>query len=104
MGQKRCYFQKQSGEVAENKGKGYMDSLRQTGKQSGEVVENTWLWKKQTGNKPKTNLPILLKTLEGRKNEPEKRQPASGPSLAFSRSCETRRQGALRSQPRRWVR
>ena len=28
-----------------------MDSQKQTGKQSGEVVENTCLWKKQTENK-----------------------------------------------------
>ncbi|HET9178115.1 MAG TPA: hypothetical protein VFQ24_07130 [Terriglobia bacterium] len=40
MGQKNTFFAKQSGEDIENKGKGYMDSQKQTGKQSGEVVEN----------------------------------------------------------------
>ena len=52
-GTKNTFFEKQSGEAAENKGEGYMDSQKQTGKQSGEVVENTYLWKKQTENKPK---------------------------------------------------
>ena len=31
-----------------------MDSQKQTGKQSGEVIENTFPWKKQTENKPET--------------------------------------------------
>ena len=35
------FFEKQTGEVIENKENGYIDSLKQTGKQSGEVVENT---------------------------------------------------------------
>ena len=39
-------------EVTENKGKGYIGSQKQTGKQSGEVVENTFLWKKLTENEP----------------------------------------------------
>jgi len=41
MGQKRCYFKKQSGEVAENKGLAIKNKAEQTEKQSGEVVENT---------------------------------------------------------------
>ncbi|HET9178326.1 MAG TPA: hypothetical protein VFQ24_08205 [Terriglobia bacterium] len=41
-------------------------------KQSGEVAENTCLWKKQTGNKPKTKLPILLKILDDKKRTGEK--------------------------------
>ena len=72
MGQKRCYFEKQSGEVAENKGKGYIDSQKRTGKQSGEVVENTYLWKKQTGTKLKTKRAMLLKIQDG-KNTSRKR-------------------------------
>ncbi len=40
-GTKNTFFGKQSGEAAENKGKDYMDSQKQTEKQSGEVVENT---------------------------------------------------------------
>ena len=63
MGQKRCYFEKQTGEVIENKGKGYMDSQKQTGKQTGEVVENASLWKKLSGNEPKTKRAKLLKII-----------------------------------------
>jgi len=48
MGQKRCYFKKQSGEVTENKRSALKNKPEQTEKQSGEVVENTCLWKKQS--------------------------------------------------------
>jgi len=48
MGQKRCYFKKQSREVADNKESIAKNKAKQTQKQSGEVVENTFLWKKQT--------------------------------------------------------
>jgi hypothetical protein len=41
MGQKRCYFKKQSGEVIENTGLAPKNKPEQTEKQSGEVVENT---------------------------------------------------------------
>ena len=41
MGQKNTFFEKQSGEVAENKGPELENKPEQTGKQSGEVVENT---------------------------------------------------------------
>jgi hypothetical protein len=50
VGQKNTFFQKRTGEVIENKGKDYIDSRKRTGKRSGEVVENTFLWKKRTGN------------------------------------------------------
>jgi hypothetical protein len=36
-------------------------------KQSGEVVENTFLWKKQAQNEPKTNPAMLLKINNGQK-------------------------------------
>ena len=70
MGQKNTFFEKQSGEVAENKESGLKNKPEQTGKQRGEVVENTCLWKKQTGTNLKTKLPILLKMLEDQKNGP----------------------------------
>jgi hypothetical protein len=38
---KNTFFQKQSGEVIENKGLATKNKAEQTGKQSGEVVENT---------------------------------------------------------------
>ncbi|HEV2245603.1 MAG TPA: hypothetical protein VGW37_03035 [Terriglobia bacterium] len=41
MGQKKMFFEKQSGEVAENKGSGPKNKPERTGKRSGEVVENT---------------------------------------------------------------
>jgi hypothetical protein len=47
VGQKGCYFEKRTGEVAENKGKGYIDS------------------QKRTGNEPKHEAEKLLKTREG---------------------------------------
>jgi hypothetical protein len=68
---KNSFFEKRTGEVIENTGKGYIDSQKRTEKRSGEVVENTYLWKKRTENEPKTKLPMLLKTLEGQKNEPK---------------------------------
>jgi len=36
-----------------------MDSQKRTGKRSGEIVENTYLWKKRTGNEPKTKRAML---------------------------------------------
>jgi hypothetical protein len=45
---KRCYFKKQSGEVTDNKDSATKNKPEQTGKQSGEVVENAFLWKKQS--------------------------------------------------------
>jgi hypothetical protein len=53
VGQKRCYFEKRTGEVVENTGKGYIGS------------------QKRTGNEPKHEAEKLLKTLKGLKNEPE---------------------------------
>ena len=44
-----------------------MNSQKRTGKRSGEVVENTWLWKKRTGTNLRTNLPILLKINDSQK-------------------------------------
>jgi len=38
---KNTFFAKRTGEVIENKGNGYIGSQKQTGKRSGEVVENT---------------------------------------------------------------
>src|ERR1041385_8807584 len=38
---KNTFFQKRTGEVTENKGRGYMNSRKRTGNRSGEVVENT---------------------------------------------------------------
>jgi hypothetical protein len=52
VGQKRCYFKKQTREVVDNKESGLENKPKQTQKQSREVVENTFLWKKQTQNKP----------------------------------------------------
>jgi len=48
VGQRRCYFKKQTGEATDNKGLATKNKPKQTEKQSGEVVENTFLWKKQT--------------------------------------------------------
>ncbi|MGA8182047.1 MAG: hypothetical protein WB819_00210 [Terriglobia bacterium] len=48
VGQKNTFFKKQSGEVTDNKGLDLKNKPEQTGKQSGEVVENTYLWKKQS--------------------------------------------------------
>jgi len=45
---KTHFFEKQSGEVTDNKGLDLKNKPEQTGKQSGEVVENTYLWKKQS--------------------------------------------------------
>ena len=51
-GTKRRYFEKQTGEVTENKESAPKNKPEQTGKQSGEVVENTYLWKKLSENEP----------------------------------------------------
>ena len=67
------FLKKQSGEVAENKGKSYTGSQKQTGKQSGEVIENTFLWKKRTENEPKTNRAMLLKIHESQNSAFHKR-------------------------------
>src|SRR5690242_7734715 len=71
MGQKRCYFEKRTGEVIDSKEKWPKTNRTRTGKRSGEVIENAHLWKKRTENEPKTNsetkLPILLK-LKGSEN------------------------------------
>jgi len=50
--QKNTFFQKRTGEVIENKGSGPKNEPDRTGKRSGEVVENTYLWKKRTENEP----------------------------------------------------
>ena len=58
-------------EVTENKGKGYIGSQKQTGKQSGEVVENTYLWKKRTGTNRKTKRAMFLKIQDGEESSRE---------------------------------
>ncbi|HET9180123.1 MAG TPA: hypothetical protein VFQ24_17345, partial [Terriglobia bacterium] len=60
-GTKNTFFEKRTGEVVENKGKLPKNEPETNLKQSGEVVENTCLWKKRTGTKLKTNRAILLK-------------------------------------------
>jgi hypothetical protein len=49
---KNTFFEKRTGEAVENKGSGPKNEPERTGKRSGEVVENTWLWKKRTENEP----------------------------------------------------
>ena len=71
---KKLFFEKQSGEVAEKKGKGYIDSQKQIEKQSGEVFENTCLWKKRTENELETKRAMLLKIQEAKnlvENKPQ---------------------------------
>jgi hypothetical protein len=53
LGQKRCYFEKRTGEVVENNQLACKNEPKRTGKRSGEVVEKTYLWKKRTQNEPK---------------------------------------------------
>ena len=48
MGQKKLFFEEQTGEVVDIKQKLSKNKPEQTEKQSGEVVENTYLWKKQS--------------------------------------------------------
>ncbi|HET7101676.1 MAG TPA: hypothetical protein VFJ52_11035 [Terriglobia bacterium] len=48
MGQKIRFFKKQSRDVTENKVSAAKNKAEQTQKQSREVVENAWLWKKQS--------------------------------------------------------
>jgi len=52
MGQKRCYFEKRTGEVVENKKKCQKNEPERTKKRSGEVVENIRGLKKRTENEP----------------------------------------------------
>jgi hypothetical protein len=47
-GRKNTFFEKQTGEVVENKGSALKNEPERTEKQSGEVIENTYLWKKQS--------------------------------------------------------
>src|SRR5690348_7373718 len=67
---KNTFFQKRTGEVIENKGSGPKSEPERTGKRSGEVVENTFLWKKRTG---KSKPAMLLKT-KAAEHEP-RREP-----------------------------
>src|SRR5690349_12661319 len=53
---KNTFFQKRTGEVIENKGSGPKSEPERTGNRSGEVVENTFLWKKRTENEPENKL------------------------------------------------
>jgi ribosomal protein L21E len=48
VGQKNTFFEKQTGEVIENKGNAYITSQKQTEKQTGEVVEKIRGLKKQS--------------------------------------------------------
>ncbi|HEV2247926.1 MAG TPA: hypothetical protein VGW37_14840 [Terriglobia bacterium] len=79
MGQKRCYFEKRTGEVVENKESAPKNEPKRTGKRSREVVENTYLWKKRTENEPKTKRAMLLKIQDVQK--PDRQQTAPGISL-----------------------
>jgi hypothetical protein len=47
-GTKKMLFLKTNRRSSLNTAKDYMNSQKQTQKQSGEVVENTFLWKKQS--------------------------------------------------------
>ena len=49
---KNTFFQKRTGEIAENTGSDPKNEPERTGKRSGEVIENTYLWKKRTENEP----------------------------------------------------
>ncbi|HET9178975.1 MAG TPA: hypothetical protein VFQ24_11520 [Terriglobia bacterium] len=85
MGQKNTFFEKRTGEVAENKQKLAKNKPEQTGKQSGEVVEKTCLWKRQTGTNRKTKLAMSLKIQDSQKCSPCDRQrlaKASRPAAA----------------------
>ena len=48
-------------------------------KQSGEVVENTYLLKKQTGNEPKRGTPYLLKLIGSEKRAEKRTGESSAP-------------------------
>ena len=61
VGQKRCYFEKQTGEVVENKASDYICS------------------RKRTGNKPENEAEKLLKTCACGKNEPETKRKSHPP-------------------------
>jgi len=65
---KNTFFKKQSGEVAENKGSATKNKAEQTEKQTGEVVENTYLWK----NKAKNKAGHVIEKKEWPKNKPER--------------------------------
>jgi hypothetical protein len=55
VGQKRCYFEKRSREVIENKESALKNKPKRTQNRTREVVENAFQLKKQTQNKAKTN-------------------------------------------------
>jgi hypothetical protein len=58
---KNIFFEKRTGEVIENTGKGYIDS------------------RKRTGNEPESEAEKLLKTRSRGKNEPERTGKRTGP-------------------------
>ena len=45
-----------------------MSSQKRTEKQSGEVVENTYLWEKRTENEPENEATDLIENIRGSKN------------------------------------
>ena len=69
---KNTFFEKRTGEVAENKGSATKNKPEQTEKQSGEVVENTYLWKKLTENKPENEPTDFVENKGLLKNGPER--------------------------------
>jgi hypothetical protein len=48
VGQKNTFYIKRTREVLENTASGPKNKAKRTQKRSGEVVENTYLWKKRT--------------------------------------------------------
>jgi hypothetical protein len=68
---KNTFFEKQTGEAIENKGSVTKNEPERTGKRSGEVVENTCLWKKRTENEPENEQRHVAKNRRRRKNEPK---------------------------------
>ena len=75
---KNTFFQKRTGEVAENKGSALKNEPERTGKRTGEVVENTLLWKKRTENEPENTASGMVGNIRWSKNQPELFYPFRG--------------------------
>jgi hypothetical protein len=81
---KNTFFQKRTGEVIENKGSGPKSEPERTGNRSGEVVENTYLWKKRTENEPE-NLSGSRPACPPRRSPPARLVLPLTPGASYSR-------------------
>jgi hypothetical protein len=66
-GTKNIIFQKRTGGVVENKGKGYIDSRKRTGNKPKSEAERLLKTRSCGKNEPETKLPVLLKIQDGEK-------------------------------------